>query len=150
MKKLKKLFKKFNIDGYIVSKNDEFFNEYTEAKNNRLKLISNFSGSAGFAIILKNKNYLFVDGRYSIQARKQSGKKFNIITVPSQLPKDVIKTKKKIILGYDPKLHTTRQLKRNFLIKNVNLKPIFHENLVDSAYKIKRERTIKPFFTPRA
>ena len=147
MKNLKKLFKKFNIDGYIVSKNDEFFNEYTEAKNNRLKLISNFTGSAGFAIILKNKNYLFVDGRYSIQARKQSGKKFNIITVPSQLPKDVIKTKKKIILGYDPKLHTTRQLKRNFLIKNVNLKPIFHENLVDSAYKIKRERTIKPFFT---
>ena len=130
-----------------MSKNDEFFNEYTEAKNNRLKLISNFSGSAGFAIILKNKNYLFVDGRYSIQARRQSGKKFNIITVPSQLPKDVIKTKKKIILGYDPKLHTTRQLKRNFLIKNVNLKPIFHENLVDSAYKIKRERTIKPFFT---
>ena len=82
-----------------MSKNDEFFNEYTEAKNNRLKLISNFSGSAGFAIILKNKNYLFVDGRYSIQARRQSGKKFNIITVPSQLPKDVIKTKRKLFWG---------------------------------------------------
>ena len=40
-----------------------------------LKLVSNFSGSAGFALIMKkNKNYLFVDGRYTLQAKKQSGK----------------------------------------------------------------------------
>ena len=38
----------------------------------RLKFISNFSGSAGFAVILKNKNYIFVDGRYTIQAKKIS------------------------------------------------------------------------------
>ena len=51
IKILKKKFKKFNIDGYIVPKNDEYFSEY--AKNDRLKNISNFSGSAGIAIILK-------------------------------------------------------------------------------------------------
>ena len=43
--------------------------------SDRLKFISNFSGSAGFAIILKNRNYLFVDGRYTIQARIQVRKK---------------------------------------------------------------------------
>ncbi len=78
IKKLRKFFKSFMIDGYLVPKNDEYFNEYVSKSNERLKFISNFSGSAGFAIILKNKNYLFVDGRYSIQGRIQSGKNFKI------------------------------------------------------------------------
>ena len=60
---LRKKFKKHNIDGYIVSKNDDYFTEYS--KINRLEIISNFTGSAGLAIILKNKNYLFTDGRYT-------------------------------------------------------------------------------------
>ena len=70
-------FNKYNIDGYIIPKNDEFFSEYTA--NDRLKTISNFSGSAGYSIILKKKKYLFVDGRYTIQAKKESGKNFKII-----------------------------------------------------------------------
>ena len=74
IKKLRKLFKPLMIDGYLVPKNDEYFNEYVSQSSDRLKFISNFSGSAGFAIILKNKNYLFVDGRYTIQARIQSAK----------------------------------------------------------------------------
>ena len=73
---LKKSFKKYKIDGYVIPKNDEFFSEYSN--QDRLKIISNFDGSAGFAIILKNKNYLFVDGRYSIQAKIQSGRNFKV------------------------------------------------------------------------
>ena len=57
IKLLKKLIVKNNVDGYIVPKNDEFFSEYSFP--NRLKLISNFTGSAGVAIILEKKNYLF-------------------------------------------------------------------------------------------
>ena len=53
IKTLKEKFKKLKIDGYIVPKNDEYFSEY--AKNDRLKKISNFSGSAGIAVILKKK-----------------------------------------------------------------------------------------------
>ena len=67
---LKKLLNDFNLDGYIVPKNDEYFSEY--AQIDRLKYISNFSGSAGYAILLKKKNYLFVDSRYTIQAELES------------------------------------------------------------------------------
>ena len=74
IRKLRNQFKKLKIDGYVIPKNDEFFSEYS--KIDRLKIISNFSGSAGCAIILKKKNYLFVDGRYSLQAKIESGKKF--------------------------------------------------------------------------
>ena len=65
-------------------------------KINKLEIVANFSGSAGFILILKNSNHLFVDGRYTIQAKQQSGKKFKIITIPTKLPKDVLKTNKKI------------------------------------------------------
>jgi len=53
IKTLIEKFKHFDIDGYIIPKNDDFFSEYAE--NDRLKNITNFSGSAGLAIILKKK-----------------------------------------------------------------------------------------------
>ena len=79
--KLRKLLNDYGLDGYLVPKNDEFFGEYIPQKNDKLRFISNFSGSYGFALILKNKNYLFVDGRYTQQAKIQSGKLFDIITI---------------------------------------------------------------------
>ena len=118
------------VDGYLVPKNDEYFNEYVSQSTDRLKFISNFSGSAGFAIILKNKNYLFVDGRYTIQGRIQSGKNFKIITIPQKLPRDILKTNKKIKIGFDPKLHSKKQINFLFNIKNIILKPI-NKNLID-------------------
>ena len=54
--KIEKLRHKFNIydiDGYVIPKNDSYFNEYSSP--DRLKFISNFDGSAGLAIILKKK-----------------------------------------------------------------------------------------------
>ncbi len=146
MKNFKKLFKRHRIDGYIVPKNDEYFNEYVHSSKDRLKFISNFSGSAGFAVILKNKSYLFVDGRYTIQARYQSGKKFKIITIPEKFPKNVLKLNKKIILGFDPKLHTEKQLNFLFKIKNLSLKSI-NRNLVDLVWSDRPKEFIKPFFS---
>ena len=145
MNKFKKLFNKYKIDGYIVPKNDEYFNEYVPEYKDRLKFISNFSGSAGFAILLKNKNYLFVDGRYTTQALSQSGKKFKIVTIPQKFPKNIIKTKKKIVIGFDPKLHTEQQLNLLFKIKNVRLKSL-KKNLVDIIWSKKRYNYSNPYY----
>ena len=62
IKILRKKFKQYDIDGYIIPKNDEYFSEY--AKNDRLKNITGFSGSAGFAVVLKKQNYLFIYVKY--------------------------------------------------------------------------------------
>ena len=146
IKKLRKFFKSFMIDGYLVPKNDDYFNEYISQSSDRLKFISNFSGSAGFAIILKNKNYLFVDGRYTIQSRIESGKNFKIITVPQRFPRNVLKTKKKLRIGFDPKLHSEKQLNFLFNAKNITLKPI-NKNLIDIIWLKKPKDLIKPFFS---
>ena len=139
IKILREKFKKFEIDGYIVPKNDEFFSEY--AQNDRLKNISNFTGSAGLAIILKKNNYLFVDGRYTIQAQNESGKNFKIIEIHKKLPHNIIK---KCKLGFDPLLFTSNKLKRYFS-SNIKLVSI-NENLIDKIYKNKNKKA-KPFFS---
>ena len=146
MKKFKNLLKQYKLDGYIIPKNDEYFNEYVSSAKDRLKFISNFSGSAGFAIILKNKNYLFVDGRYTIQARIQSEKNFKVITIPKKFPKDVLKFNKKLTIGFDPRLHTESKLNFLFNIKNISLKSV-NKNLVDIVWSKRPKELIKPFYS---
>ena len=140
---LKKLMNNENIDGYIVPKNDEFFSEYSFP--NRLKLISNFSGSAGLGIILKEKNFLFVDGRYTLQASIECGKNFKIFEIPKIRPFDVLKKRKdKLVLGFDPKLFTEFSLKSNFR-DTCNLTPI-NNNLIDEIFNLKNNYKTREFY----
>ena len=139
VKELRKKFKKYGIDGYIIPKNDDYFTEYS--KINRLKIISNFTGSAGLAIVLKNKNYLFTDGRYTIQSEKESGKYFKIISYEKIINCDLFKNLK---LGIDPKLFTHHQI-NNYFLKHNKIK-FLTNNLID---EIKNPRITKniPFFS---
>ena len=139
IKTLRNKFKKYGIDGYIVPKNDDFFTEYS--KINRLKIITNFSGSAGLAVILKKKNYLFTDGRYTIQSKIESGKNFNIIKFEKLLNCNLFKNLK---LGIDPKLFTFKQIKKYFL--KYNKIKFINENLIDQI-KIKKVDDSSLFFS---
>ena len=136
---LRKKFKKYNIDGYVIPKNDDYFTEYS--KINRLKIISNFSGSAGLAVVLKDKNYLFTDGRYTIQSEMESGKYFKIVSYEKIINCNLFKNLK---LGLDPKLFTHQQIK-NYFLKNNKIK-FLSNNLID---EIKNQKVIKssPFFS---
>ena len=139
IRKLRDQFNKLKIDGYVIPKNDEFFSEYS--KIDRLKIISNFSGSAGYAIILKQKNYLFVDGRYTLQAKIESGKNFSIIDYHKIINCNLFKN---LILGISPKFFVSNQIK-NFFLKNNKIE-LINEDLVGSSFK-KRVNFNKPFFS---
>ncbi len=135
IKQLKKIFKREGIDGYIVPKNDEFFSEYIPDHSDRLKFVSDFTGSFGFALILTDKNYLFVDGRYTLQAKNQSGKYFEIITIPNKIPRDILRGKK-ISIGFDPNLFTKKSLSL-FMGKNKCIYKPLTNNLIDKIWKRK-------------
>ncbi len=135
--KINNIISSNNLDGYILPKNDNYFTEYS--KINNLKSITNFSGSAGFAIFLKNKKYLFVDGRYTIQAEKEVGKKFEIREIPYVWPKDILE--KKIRIGFDPDLFTWETLHKYFG---------YNYKLIPLNFKFKRKSNTKdnyPFFS---
>ena len=138
LQSLKNKFQKYHIDGYVVPKNDEFFSEYS-AKD-RLKFISNFSGSAGFAVILKKKNFLFVDSRYTIQAQLESKKNFEIVDFYKIIN---CKLFKNLTLGVDPKLFTSENLKKFFPKNKIQ---IIETNLIDQIFK-KKSISSKPFYS---
>src|ERR1700758_709286 len=63
--------KRRGLDGFIVPRADRYQNEYVPPSDERLAWISGFTGSAGSAIVLADRAALFVDGRYTLQAREQ-------------------------------------------------------------------------------
>tara|TARA_B100000941_G_scaffold159148_1_gene113123 strand:- start:184 stop:1902 length:1719 start_codon:yes stop_codon:yes gene_type:complete len=142
--KLKKIFEREKIDGYIIPKNDEFFDEYTPDYNDRLNFISGFTGSYGFALVLKSKNYLFVDGRYTLQAKNQCGKLFKIITIPNKMPTDILKGKK-LSIGFDPNLFTDKSIFIFFGKNKIKFKPIF-QNLIDEIWERKIIKNKSKFY----
>ena len=133
---IKNFIRNNNLDGYIIPKNDNFFTEYS--KINNLEKVTKFTGSAGFALILKNRNYLFVDGRYVLQANKQSGKIFKIFEIPYLWPKN-LKNIKNYKIGFNPKLFTEKTLNIYFE-KKINLIPI------EFIFKNKNERQVNKIF----
>ena len=72
---LRSLMSKNNIDGYFLPHEDEFLSEYLPKYTERLKWLTNFSGSAGLAFIGIKKASLFVDGRYTTQVKEQTNNK---------------------------------------------------------------------------
>ena len=141
--KLRKLFNLYGIDGYIIPKNDAYFSEFSSP--DRLKYISNFSGSAGQALILRNKSYLLVDGRYTIQAELESGKEFKICEIPNFSYKQILKKfNKKLIIGFDPQLFTNYYI-HDRLRSYFKLIPI-EKNLVDKINISSKKKSVNLFY----
>ena len=137
IKIIKKFINKNNLDGYVIPKNDKYFTEYS--KINNLVKVTKFTGSAGFALILKDENFLFVDGRYTLQAKKESGRNFKIIEIPYIWPKNLSNIRD-CKIGFDPKLFTEKTL-ITYFDNNSNLIPL------EFNFKIKPETRIhKAYF----
>ncbi|MEF1311955.1 aminopeptidase P family protein [Vibrio mytili] len=60
-----------NIDALLIPHEDEYLGEYVPAHNERLHWLTGFTGSAGAAVVTKDKAAIFVDGRYTVQVTKQ-------------------------------------------------------------------------------
>ncbi len=59
------------FDAFILPHEDEFLGEYLPPQNERLQWLTGFTGSAGCCVITKDSAAIFVDGRYTVQVRKQ-------------------------------------------------------------------------------
>src|SRR5665213_2302953 len=103
------------LDGFLTPHEDEHQNEYLPAANDRLAWATGFTGSAGAAVILKDKAAIFVDGRYTLQVRDQvdaSLFEFRDLVdggVPAYL-RDVVGPG--AVIGYDARLHSPDALEK--------------------------------------
>ena len=106
---LRRALERAGVSGFIVPRADEHQNEYVPAGAERLLWLTGFSGSAGIVIVLKNKAALFVDGRYTEQAKSQTDPSmFELRHVVDEPPAEWISQNMGPgdKLGYDPRLHT--------------------------------------------
>ncbi|WP_199774825.1 aminopeptidase P family protein [Clostridium cagae] len=71
IEKLREIMKKENIDYYVVPSGDFHQSEYVAEHFKSRAYITGFTGSAGTALIGREKGILWTDGRYFIQAEQQ-------------------------------------------------------------------------------
>ena len=111
---LRATFAALGVDGVIIPRSDEHQGEYVAPGSERLRYITGFSGSAGAAIILKNRAILFVDGRYTIQAVQQTDTKLiEIDDLVAVSPTGWLeKNGNGLTIGFDPWLHTGGSIER--------------------------------------
>ncbi len=130
------------LDGYLIPMSDAFGSEYLPEEARRLQYVTGFTGSAGFAIVLKDKAAFFTDGRYTIQARNQvSTADFQLYNSGEMSPdkwcSQHLKSGK--IIGFDPWLFTDNQLLKYYQSGQeigFEIVPI-EENLVDNIWQDK-------------
>jgi len=127
-----------DIDFFVINRTDEFLNEYIAPYAERLQWLTNFSGSAGKAIIAQKKAILFVDGRYTSQAKAQINA--DEITLNHnnnfwKVLKNCCRSGK--LIGLDPKLHSIDEItKFHEYINDSNAKLIFlNINPIDFVWK---------------
>ncbi len=103
------------LAGFLVPRADEHQNEYVPASAERLLWLTGFSGSAGLAVVLRDRAALFIDGRYTVQAPSQIDTAvFEPLHVFDSPPTTWIEANLRAgeRLGYDPWLHTPDAVER--------------------------------------
>src|SRR5690606_13836518 len=137
------------IDGFLVPRADEHQGEYVPARAARLKWLTGFSGSAGVALVLADSAVIFVDGRYTLQVRKETDPAiFSYDSLVDNPPSKWIgqNLKSGARLGFDPWLHTTGEidtLKAAAKKAGVELVPL-EANPVDSVWEDQPAAPVTP------
>ena len=97
------------LDGFVVPLTDEHMSEYVGAYAQRLQWLTGFEGSAGTAVVMRDRAAIFTDGRYTLQVRDQvDGRLYDYLDVPATSPAAWLGGKAAAgqKIGYDPWLHS--------------------------------------------
>ena len=129
VKIIQQWLKENNQNILLINRTDEFLSEYIASYAERLKWVTNFSGSAGRAIIESDKAYIFIDGRYTNQAKKEVDVSFFEIKHLLDYWKLLRKYKNEnITIALDPLLHSCKEIEKTqnlYVNTKVNLNFFF-------------------------
>lgn len=111
---LQQQLKKQKLDGYLIPRNNMFLNQDLREDENLIFKLTGFSGSDGTLLITREKNFLFVDGRYELQAPKETNAKEVEIFCTKEISIDQwlqnnTKDLKRFRLGINPWCFTSAQ-----------------------------------------
>ena len=101
------------LDAVLVPRADRHQGEYVAPCDERLAWITGFTGSAGFAVIARDRAAVFTDGRYTLQVRSQTdADTFETVDWPATKLADWLRNAfpDGARVGFDPWLHTVREM----------------------------------------
>ena len=151
LEKFRECIEEAGFDGFIIPREDRFQAEYVAPSDERLAWLTGFTGSAGQAIILKDKAAFFTDGRYTLQAKNQIQEAAYVqLNMPEDKPAEWVKqnANSNQTLGFDPWLLTVTQLEawsKKLERSELELKPATR-NPVDALWHDKPDTEIKTAF----
>ena len=136
IERLRDRMKAENIQMYIIPMKNTYLNSDLEEPDMRIKYVSGFDGSAGLIFITQNKISLFVDGRYTLQAKLQVDSniyEINELNFQKSIEWIKINLEKNSRIGFDPKLHSIDEIENytNKLENNLISFVSIDQNLVD-------------------
>ena len=153
---MRELLKKLKIDYLLVNSTNEYLVEYSSLSENARHTLTGFTGSTGDALVTKDKIYLFVDGRYHIQAEQEAFSNITVIKLQlGQKQDDEIRKliDKKKTLGIVAKKVSQARLEtfNGYKIKLLNKDPInnfteHHSSSYTKAFLQKEFNNDKPMF----
>lgn len=138
-----------DIQAFIVPHEDEHLGEYTAPTDERLAWLTGFTGSAGVAVILADKAALFVDGRYTVQARQQvSEEQFSVLHLLQDPLSDwlIQQLPANSRVGIDARLHSLdwyRKHEQNLSAAQISLHPLA-QNPIDQHWSDRPEPVESP------
>ncbi len=110
---LRRILAERDIAGFIIPRADVHQGEYVPPADERLAFMTGFTGSAGMAVVLADKAALFIDGRYTVQAARQTDTAIYSLQPLHDMPvTDWIVTAAAPAprIGFDPWLHGKAQI----------------------------------------
>ncbi len=137
--RLRQVLAQHGLDGFLVPRADEHQGEYVAACSERLQWLTGFTGSAGASLVLTDRAVLFVDGRYTLQARAQvDGSTFTIDSLVDNPPAKWLgrNATAGMRIGFDPWLHTISEaagLRKSLAAAGAELVPVT-ANPVDAVW----------------
>ena len=146
--RLRKLLEHEGLDGFLVPRADEHQGEYVPPAAERLKWLTGFTGSAGAALVLRDRAILFVDGRYTLQARTQTDPAlFTIDSLVESPPRKWLAANLGASqrIGFDPWLHTIEEARGlREAAEKAGGELVATENLVDAIWDDRPPAPLEP------
>lgn len=79
LRRLRARMAELGLGALVIPTSDEHLNEYVPEHRRRLRALTGFTGSAGDGLVTADEAWLFVDGRYHLQAEQEcDGELFQI------------------------------------------------------------------------
>ncbi len=126
------------VDAFLVPRADAHQGENVAPRDERLAWLTGFTGSAGFAVVTRDRAAVFVDGRYTLQVCGEADPAvFDYLRIPEDSAGEWLAGALggSALVGFDPWLHTAEEIERleaKLAPRQIGLRRV--ANLVDAAW----------------